>query len=195
MTAHGAGTAPPARRTCGTSPTRSTGGAPPRRRAGSVPRTGWTRVALPGRRADGDAGSATIEFIFVGLLVLVPLLYLGVAVFEVQRNTFAVTQAAREAGRAFATADDVSTGEARARYAVTLALTDQGLDATDTDVRFGPVGSGCRGGAATLDPGADFEICVVRHFRVPGVPTILDGGNNTATGRYVVHVDDFRSVR
>lgn len=127
--------------------------------------------------------------------MLVPLLYLVIAVFEVQRNAFAVTQAAREAGRAFSTADEVASAEDRARYAMTVALRDQGLAPDGTDLRFGAVGSGCTGdGSATLEPGADFEVCVVRVYRIPGIPTYFDGGNNTVTGRYIVHVDDYRSA-
>lgn len=142
-----------------------------------------------------DRGSASIEFVFLGILVLVPLLYLVIAVFEVQRNAFAVTQAAREAGRAFGTAEDSASGEARARYAMELALRDQGLDPAGAELRYGPVGDGCAGTAApTLEPGTDFEVCVVRTFRVPAVPSYFDGGNNAVTGRYVVHVDDFRSA-
>jgi hypothetical protein len=151
------------------------------------------RAAAIGRL--GDAGAASIEFVFLGVLIMVPLLYLVIAVFEVQRNALAVTQAAREAGRAFGTADTVAAGEERARYAMELALRDQGLDPSGAELRFGPVGAGCSGGgAATLDPGADFEVCVVRVFRVPAVPTYFDGGNNSVTGRYVVHIDDFRSA-
>ena len=145
-----------------------------------------------GRRT--DRGAATVEFLFLGILVLVPLLYLVIAVFEVQRNAFAVTQAAREAGRAFSTADDTASAEDRARYAMTLALADQDLTPDGTDLRFGPVGSGCAGGGATLDPGADFEVCVVRVYRIPGIPSYFDGGNNTVTGRYIVHIDDYRSA-
>ncbi|MFI5955247.1 hypothetical protein [Cryptosporangium sp. NPDC051539] len=59
------------------------------------------REARPGhRRPRGDDGSAIIEFVWGGVLLLVPLLYVVLAVFEVQRNAFAVTEAAREAGRA-----------------------------------------------------------------------------------------------
>jgi Flp pilus assembly protein TadG len=143
-----------------------------------------------------DDGAASIEFVFLGILIMVPLLYLVIAAFEVQRNAFAVTQAAREAGRAFGTAEDLTGAEERARYAMELALRDQGLEPSGTELRYGPVGGGCAdGGAASLDPGTDFEVCVVRTFAVPAVPSYFDGGNNTVTGRYVVHIDNFRSVR
>ena len=155
-------------------------------------------MSAPDRRPSAavrDGGAATIEFVFLGILVMVPLLYLVIAVFEVQRNALAVTLAAREAGRAFGTADDVAAADQRARYAMELALRDQGLSPDGAELRYGPVGAGCAGGgAATLDPGADFEVCVVRVFRVPAVPSYFDGGNNSVTGRYVVHIDDFRSA-
>jgi hypothetical protein len=35
---------------------------------------------------------------------------------------------------------------------------------------------------------------VIRTFRVPGVPSYLDSGRNTVSGRYLVHVDDYRST-
>ena len=85
------------------------------------------RLEMVVRDDDRDRGSAIIEFVFVAILVLVPLVYFVVAVASVQRSTLAVTQAAREAGRAFATANSTAEGVERARAAVRLALADQGL--------------------------------------------------------------------
>jgi hypothetical protein len=160
-----------------------------------------------------------VEFVFAGVLLLAPLLYLVVALSEVQRNAFAVTQAAREAGRAYATADDPATAPARAGYAVRLALADQHLTG-GAELRWGPVGHGCdRAGLPverltvdstvspvsagspasaefpSLTPGARFEFCVRRTYRLPGVPTLVDGGHNVVEARFVVHVDDLRGER
>lgn len=153
-----------------------------------------------GFRLRGDDGAATIEFVFLGILMMVPLVYVILAVFDVQRNGYGVTQAAREAGRAFATAETAEQGMQRARFAVTMALQDQQLDAEHTILRFVDENSGCNSGpaapdmgAASLQPGADFAVCVVRTYVMPGVPTILDGRNNTVTGKFIVHVDDYRS--
>lgn len=144
----------------------------------------------------GDEGRAMIEFVFLAVLVMVPLLYLVVAVFELERNVFAVTQAAREAGRAYATADDAASAEDRARYAAALALRDQGLPADGTSLRYVPVSSECAGGGAqSLEPGAEFAVCVTRVVKLPAIPGYLSGRNNTVTGRYVVHVDEFRARR
>ncbi|MDQ1643986.1 MAG: hypothetical protein QOJ50_170, partial [Cryptosporangiaceae bacterium] len=71
-----------------------------------------------------DDGTATIEFVGVSLLLLLPLLYLLLSVFAVQRAAFAVTQAAREAGRAYSTAPSAGVGQQRADYAARLALRD-----------------------------------------------------------------------
>jgi Flp pilus assembly protein TadG len=151
-------------------------------------------------RRPGDStedGSAVVEFVVVGIAVLVPLLYLVLAASVVQRNALAVTQAAREAGRAFATADDEGTGEDRARYAVQTALADQGLADGGVAIHWVDPGSGCGGAsrAPTLEPGAEFTVCVVRSFRLPGVPRYLDAGGNTVSGVFTVHVDEFRSAR
>ena len=145
-------------------------------------------------RAD-DGGSAIIEFVFVAVIVMVPLVYLIAAVATVQRNTLAVTQAARDAGRAFATSDTPGQARARVVAAVRLALADQGLP-NDAAVRFVAAGSGCQARAVTpqLMPGAEFTVCVTRRVQLPAVPTVLTGRGIRAVGVYVVHVDDFRQV-
>lgn len=145
-----------------------------------------------------DRGSAVVEFVGLGLLLLVPLVYLVLAAFEVQRNVFAATQAARQAGRAVATADTLDDGLARARYAAQLAMRDQGLEGGET-VGYVPAPSSCDGagegvGAATLEPGAEFAVCVRRVAQMPGVPGFLAGDGVTVVGRHVVRVDRFRST-
>jgi Na+-transporting methylmalonyl-CoA/oxaloacetate decarboxylase gamma subunit len=134
-----------------------------------------------------------IEFVFLGILVLVPLLYLVVAVSTVERNVFAVTEAAREAGRAYATADDEGSAVVRAAYAARLALQDQRIDG-DATLRYVSAAAPCNAPAvgASLSPGRVFAVCVTRTLTVPGVPGFLDARRNTVTGRFVVHVDDFR---
>ena len=141
-----------------------------------------------------DHGNAVIEFIFVALLILVPMVYFVTAVASVQRSNLGVSQAAREAGRAFATGSSTSDGLARAQEAVRLALADEGLP-DDAFVRYVAVGSGCRSGqiAPALAPGAEFAVCVVRYTLLPGVPTLLAGHGITTIGRFVVHVDDYRA--
>lgn len=153
-------------------------------------------LAATGRRVRArlatDAGNAIIEFVFVAVTVLVPLVYLIVAVATVQRNSLAVTAAAREAGRAYATADTPAEAGRRADVAVRLALADQGL--RDAQVRVVSSGTSCNGPAVlpALQPGTEYTVCVTRQVDLPGVPGVLEGRGVTTVGRFVVHVDDFR---
>lgn len=78
-------------------------------------------------RARDDDGNALVEFVYLGLLLMVPLVYVLLTVFQVQSAAFGVTEAARQAGRAFARADTLDQGLARADAAAALALQDQGV--------------------------------------------------------------------
>ncbi len=128
-------------------------------------------------------------------MVLVPLVYLVVAVATVERAQLAVTNAAREGGRAFATADTAAQGLVRARVAVRLAFAGAGLSQTP-DLRFVAAAAGCSSPTVTpaLDPGSEFTVCVRLATAVPAIPTLLQGKGITVEGRYLVHVDDYRAA-
>jgi Flp pilus assembly protein TadG len=142
-----------------------------------------------------DGGSAIIEFVFVAVIVMVPLVYLIVSVADVQRSSLAVAQAAREAGRAFATGDSSADGMRRASVAARLAFEDQGLSG-EPELTFHS-GSGCSSTtvAPALTPGAEYLVCVTRTAHFAGVPSVLAGGGVRTVGQYRLHVDDFRVVR
>jgi Flp pilus assembly protein TadG len=149
-------------------------------------------------RLDSDEGNAIIEFVFVAVLVLVPLVYLIVAVAVVQRSRLATTNAARDVGRAVATSDRLVEAQARAQAALRIALANQGLRPPDVQLRFVAPGADCQQAVEQppdLTPGTEFQVCVIRHQRLPAVPTVLSGRGITTIGRYVVHVDDFRPDR
>jgi Flp pilus assembly protein TadG len=148
------------------------------------------------RPALDEDGNAIIEFVFVAIVFLVPLVYLIAAVAAVQRNQLAVSDAARNAGRAFATSSTPAQAAVRARAAVRLALADQGLP-DDAQLRFVSFGSGCGSSAIEprLSPGATFTVCVSRRADLPGIPSVLAGRGITTVGAYAVHVDDFRVIR
>ena len=127
---------------------------------------------------------------------MVPLVYLLSAVSVVQRNQLAVSQAAREAGRAFATSDSSSEARVRVDTAVRLALEAHGLPA-DASVSFVAADGSCD--APRIEPllsaGTSFTVCVRRQVSVPGIPRLLAGRGVESVGRFTVHVDDFRTVR
>ncbi|WP_395638964.1 hypothetical protein [Pseudolysinimonas sp.] len=91
----------------------------------------WTdRLARLAR----DEGSASIEFITVGILLLVPTVYLVLALSSIQSASFAVEGAARQASRVFVQAESLAQAEAAASRAVAVTLADYGLDAADARV-------------------------------------------------------------
>lgn len=67
----------------------------------------------------GDSGSAMVEFVVLSVALMVPLFYLVMTLARLQAGAYAVTGAAREAGRAYVTAAD----------AAHVALEDQGFSA------------------------------------------------------------------
>ena len=140
-----------------------------------------------------DSGSAIVEFVFIAVLVMVPLIYLIAAVATVQRNSLAVSQAARDAGRAFVTSESADEARGRVDAAVRLALADQGLP-DDAAVRFVAAGASCDSAAIApqLAPGARFTVCVIRQVQLPAVPSVLAGRGIRTVGAYTIYVDDYR---
>ncbi len=150
----------------------------------------WLRRRL-GMLAD-ETGSALMEFVFIALVVFVPLIYIIAGFSAVQRGVFASTAAAREAGRAIGTAPDAATGMSRANRAAQLAVEDQSVAATDMRVAYAAAGVDCAnsgGYTPTLAPGEEFSVCVTVTVRIPFLPEFVDA--NTATGQFVVERDRY----
>jgi Flp pilus assembly protein TadG len=122
------------------------------------------------RRRD-ERGSALVELSWLGILLLVPMLWIVLSVFEVQRGAFAVSSAARTAGRAFALAPDDAVGRARAQAAVRRALDDQGLDGAGFTLRVtcSPYPADCHSGTSVV------TVQVSTQVRIPLLPEVLGG--------------------
>lgn len=84
--------------------------------------------------AGAERGSATIEFVVAGLLMLVPLVYLVLALSAVQAAAFATEGSARQAARAYVRSDSPAEAAAAADRAVRVGLADYGLDAAAAEV-------------------------------------------------------------
>jgi hypothetical protein len=108
----------------------------------------------------------------------------------------ATTNAARDVGRAIATADSVPQAEDRAQAALRIALRGQGLTPGQVELRYVAAGTDCQGPQIlpSLAPASVFAVCVIRHQPLPAVPTVLSGKAVTVVGRYLLHVDDFRII-
>ncbi|EFQ82798.1 hypothetical protein HMPREF0063_12007 [Aeromicrobium marinum DSM 15272] len=114
-----------------------------------------------------ERGSATIEFIWLTLLLLVPLVYVMVAVFDTQRAAYGVSAASQSAAQAFVRSPDVVTAERRARTAAQLALDDHGLPAATVTIACLPSTADC------LAPGSKVRVLVRTTQPLPLTPAVL----------------------
>lgn len=134
-----------------------------------------------GRRRD-QRGSAVVELTWLGIILLVPVVYIVLAVFEVQRGAFAVTAASRTAARAYALADDHASGQAAAEAAAQRAFADQGVEepVDVTIICTAPADGGRDSGpAACRAPGAVITVVVDSAVALPFLPEVLGGGSPT----------------
>jgi len=140
--------------------------------------------------ARSDEGSAIIEFIVVGVTVLVPLVYLVQCAMTVHSAALASSQAVREAGRAFSTSSSEAQGRERAAVAARLAFADQGLTLPP-----GSLGMTCPDGPC-LTPGSVVDVTLDWQVPLPWLPASWTGSGRASVpigARQRVPVDDYRS--
>jgi Flp pilus assembly protein TadG len=77
-------------------------------------------------RAEPEQGSAVVEFTFLALLLMVPLVYFVITVGQIQGGSFAVVGAADQAAKVYVAQPDEPTAQAAAEQAVSIALADFG---------------------------------------------------------------------
>jgi Na+-transporting methylmalonyl-CoA/oxaloacetate decarboxylase gamma subunit len=149
-------------------------------------------VKLTARSTALDGGSATIEFVAVGILLLVPLVYVVISLSRIQAATFAADSSAREVARAFVTAAEEDDGRRRASIAVQLGLRDQGFgNPADGDLAIE-----CETSTACLTPGSQIRVLVTVRVILPGVPRFLGRALSTdvtVRARQAAVVDQFRA--
>jgi len=131
-----------------------------------------------------------VEFVYLSLLLMIPLLYALLAVFQIQGAAFAVTEASRQAGRAFVRAGTPDEGHARADKAVQLALSDQQIHAAVTPSFF------CDPAPCDLSSGQRVEVRVSYTVALPFLGTLLgERAGIPVTGSHVEYVDRFKQDR
>ena len=137
-----------------------------------------------------ERGSGLVEVVWLGLLLMLPLLWIVLSVFEVQRGSFGTSAAARAAARAYALAPDDRTGERRAEAVARQALADQGLHDVPVRVRVtcSPYPRNCHAGTSIITVRVDTSVTLPLLPNVFGVgaPTFaLDAEETVPIGRYL----------
>jgi len=116
---------------------------------------------------DPERGSAALEFILIGLLLLVPLVYLIVALGLIQGQSLGAEAAARHIARAVSTASDAGDARHRADAVLAAVADEYDLDEVDLSLSCTPAGPECPRAGATL------HVTVRTTVRLPLVPPVL----------------------
>lgn len=118
--------------------------------------------------AAADDGSAALEFIFVGLLLLVPVVYLVVALGSIQHQTLGAESGARHIARVVATAENVDDADRRAAAVLDNVSREYALDPEQLEIAVTCTGAGdCpRAGATVL-------VTVRTRVALPLVPPVF----------------------
>jgi hypothetical protein len=119
--------------------------------------------------ASGEGGSALVEFVFLAVLLLVPLIYLVMTLARLQAGAYAASTAAREAGRAYVTATSQAAAPARAQAAARIAFEDQGFRRGDAGLTITCDGTPC------LRPEGRIELATTITVPLPLVPAFARG--------------------
>jgi Flp pilus assembly protein TadG len=116
-----------------------------------------------------DGGSASVEFVFAGLVLLVPILYLVIALGAVQEQALGVEAGARHTARAIATAPDAAAAKERAGRVLAAVAAEYGVDehSLAVSVTCTPAGVACP------EAGAIVRVSVSTTVQLPLVPPVL----------------------
>lgn len=138
-------------------------------------------------RRDKESGHALIEAMLLGLVFIVPLIWLLAVSAEIHGAVLGTSSAAREAGFEAGRSVDVVAADRRVSESVARSIADHGLETERARVEWVPAPDWHRGGSVE----------VVVSYRVPvfqfpllgavGEPTVV------VSGRHIATIDRYRS--
>src|SRR3954451_20384288 len=102
------------------------------------------------RLGERESGSAAIEFLTVGLLLLVSLVYLGLTLGALQAAAFAAEGVARQAARVYVLAPTDADGRSRMAASVATGLADWHLPASALQLSLACASRNCRRPRSTV---------------------------------------------
>lgn len=149
------------------------------------------------RLACVDAGNAVLEFVVLATFLMVPLIYVIIAVAQVQGSAYGATEATREAGRAYVGAATSLDGSRQACTAATVALRNEVATPFDcaSQLRVSCISEpGCSPG---LVPGETIRVEIDLTVDLPFLPSSVFG-HSLSVPVHAVHdeiVDPYRTKR
>ena len=124
----------------------------------------WNHWAKP-----DDDGSAALEFITVGVILLVPLAYLVITLGVIQETLLGAESAARHTARVIGQAENLTNAAENGDAVLANIIDEYGMDAENVDVSITctPAGTECPSAGATV------IVTVRAHVSLPFVPEIF----------------------
>ncbi len=137
-----------------------------------------------------DGGNAIIEFVYLAVLLMLPLVYVLLTVFRVQAASYAVSSAAREAGRVYATAETLDEAGPRAFAAASLVMSDSDLPLRADQMEITCSSRPC------LVPGSQVNVVLTYQVALPLVPRFFSDrapASVRVTSRHLEVVDRYQT--
>lgn len=136
----------------------------------------WNFPSSLRRSCRSEQGSASLEFLTVGMILLVPLVYLVLVMSALQAGALAAEGAARQAARAYVLAESDAAGQSAAARALAVTLDDYGLAQEESELLVD-----CSAGAgACLVRGETVTVHVRISVGLPFVPDALELQNRAS---------------
>lgn len=119
--------------------------------------------------ARNDDGSAALEFITIGVILLVPLAYLVLTLGAVQETLLGAEAAARHTARVIGQAENEAVAADRGDAVLASVIDEYGMDAENVQVSVTctPAGGRCPA------PGATVIVTVSTYISLPFVPSVF----------------------
>ena len=116
-----------------------------------------------------DGGSASLEFLTVGLLMLVPLIYVVVALGQIQHQALGAEAAARHVARAISLSSDAASAGSSASQVLSAVMAEYDLDASITSLSIScvPASASCPTAGSTV------RVSVATRVSLPLAPPVL----------------------
>ena len=134
-----------------------------------------------------ERGQALIESLLLGMLLIIPIIWVLMVLADVHRSALAATSAAREAGFDAARSDDVEDAARAIERTAGLAMANHGLDADESNIRWSaPEG---------IERGARIEVHVAYSVNVVRFPFLgeVSGPSVWVRSTHIARVDPFAS--
>lgn len=128
------------------------------------------------RSGNDDDGSAALEFIAVGVILLVPLVYLVIALGTIQEQTLGAEAAARHIARVISRAPDEAAAAERSDAVLAGVVDEYGLDSDSVEMTLvcTPAAVACPSAGATI------VVTITTRVQLPLVPELFGLDRATA---------------